>query len=577
MTLDIAELRPLKVGLVGGCVLEFASQSVTSIGRRYGYRVECAYKWPTPGSFGAVELDEATDFVVLQPTIQPLLSRLWDDAPFITAHERGRRLKAMVRFLEGAISDFAASLRGCFGLVHNVAPPSVSPYGRWEYRTEFNYRQIVAELNAVIDSTVARHDHLMVVDEERLANRHGAANLFDDLLFPFGHHGGSVDTEVDAPHQVRAVSDLLAEEYFACYSLFVGTGRFKAVVVDLDGVLWPGVAVDDGAEWVERDTTTRWIHQGLNQALRLLHRRGILLVSLSKGDPEATLASWRAMVGEVVISPDEFVMHSIAWKPKPDRMRQICDRLGFRREQILFLDDHPAEQHEMGVRMPGVEVYGGRVSGFRARLLSDWRCEGWVQSDDAGRRTATTRAMLDRDELSRGVSRDEFLRQLKVRVDIHPPTMAERDRAVELLTRTSQFTTLGGPVSRAEANALLDDPELRVLVAEVADQFAEYGLTGVVILREDGPGPRVAAMVLSCRVIGLEVAESVLADALEASGGVRDEVGIAVVAGQRNAPALEFLRSVGFQEREVGLYVLADPEAFAASRGRSHVEGSAHG
>ncbi|WP_445282520.1 hypothetical protein [Streptomyces sp. DSM 118148] len=109
-----------------------------------------------------------------------------------------------------------------------------------------------------------------VVDEERLVARYGAAALFDDLIFPFGHHGGSVDPGDERPHQLPALGRALAGDYLACLRAHRGTGRIKLVVSDLDGTLWPGSAEDDGLDRIDGDATSRWTHPGLHQALSVL-------------------------------------------------------------------------------------------------------------------------------------------------------------------------------------------------------------------------------------------------------------------------------------------------------------------
>ncbi|MGW3359692.1 hypothetical protein ACWDFL_30450 [Streptomyces bungoensis] len=109
-----------------------------------------------------------------------------------------------------------------------------------------------------------------VNDEERLVVRYGAAALFDDLIFPFGHHGGSVDPGDERPHQLPALRRARAGEYLACLRAHRGTGRIKLVVSDLDGTLWPDIAADDGLDWIDGDATSRWMHLGLHQALSVL-------------------------------------------------------------------------------------------------------------------------------------------------------------------------------------------------------------------------------------------------------------------------------------------------------------------
>jgi FkbH-like protein len=565
-----ADLQPLEVLLLGGCVLSFAQDTLVQRGRERGFAIACRHRWPTTRLRRPLHGDGPTpDLVVLQPTIQPFLSGVWDDGPLQAPAVRARRSGALARFLGRLVDDFAERLDGRLGLVHNVAPPTVSPFGRMDFRTPASFREIVAELNAAIDAAARRHEHVMVVDEERLVLRHGGERLFDDLLFPFGHHGGAVDPRIAAAHQLPALSEALANEYLACHEIFHGLDRVRCIAVDLDGVLWPGVLAEDGMDWLDGDTTARWMHEGLHQALRLLKERGILLVSLSKGSAEVTLDAWRRGADPRLLAPEDFVLHSIDWTPKPDRLRELTSKLGLQPRDVLLLDDHPVERAAMRARLPGVRVAEGDVAGFRAALLTDPGCEVAHRTEEARRRTETTQRLLQRDELRETLSDTDFLASLDVRVTVAPLAPDQRVRACELLARTTQFNTLGRQLGRDEAQRLLARRDVQATAVTVRDRFAEYGLCGVVAIERE----TVAVVVLSCRVIGLDVAVAMLTGSLRLTGHLRAGTTGVVHEVARNAPAHDLFERAGFVRTGASRWEIADPDA-VARRGADadHVE-----
>ncbi|MFG2714930.1 HAD-IIIC family phosphatase [Streptomyces goshikiensis] len=557
--------EPLTYLLLGGCVTQFTEEPLVSLGREQGLDVRTEHLWP--GSVADMSRAVARvrpDVTVYQAGVQPFLSALWDGAHTQDSEERGRTLSLMKSALSMNITALADALDGRLGLVHNFGPPALSPFGRYDFAEEYGFRRVVAELNAHVDHCVRRHPNLMVVDEERLVARYGAAALFDDLVFPFGHHGGSLDPADERPHQLPALGEALAGEYLACHRAHRAAGQIKLVVTDLDGTLWPGIAADDGFDWLDGDATSRWVHVGLHQALSVLASRGVLLATSSKGDAEATLGAWEGHggSGRALLGPDDFVLHSINWRPKSAGIAELCSRLGFAPEQVLFLDDNPVERAEVAAALPGLRIAEGPVHTFREQLLSSPALESGRRTREAARRTHTTRAMLRRQELGATMDREEFLRSLGIGLRVARAGEEHLARASELFNRTNQFTTTAWRTTPEELRRLLAAPDTRLHLAFASDRFADYGLTGACLVQ----GRTVTAFVLSCRVIGLDIAVPFLAAALH-DGAFQDGPdgpGLAGVRGRfvatdRNTPARELFPDAGFDpgaDGAPGEYVL---------------------
>jgi FkbH-like protein len=562
------ELRRLEVLLVGGCVVAFAQDTLTRQGRQRGFSVRCRHRWPSTRGLAPLDADGVIpDLVLLQPSIQPFLASVWDEGPFQSSSLRARHTRALARLFARAVEDLASRLEGGLGLVHNVAPPAISPFGRLDFRTRANYREITTEINTTIDAAAARHENILVVDEERLALRHGGAQLFDDLVFPFGHHGGAADPQIAQPHQLPELSEVLASEYLACYEVFHGFRRIRCVALDLDGVLWPQILAEDGMGWIDSDTTTRWVHQGLHQALRLLKARGILLVSLSKGSLDMTLDVWRRSADPRLLSPEDFVLHSIDWTPKPERLRSTTQRLGLRPQDVLFLDDNPVERAEMRARLPDVQIVEGELASFRAQILSDPRCEVAWRTSETARRTETTKVVLEREALRATLPAEDFLASLDVHVAVDLLRPAQRARAFELLARTTQFNTLGRLLLRDEAARLIARPGVKTIAVTVRDRFAEYGLCGIVVMEPDA----VAAAVLSCRVIGLDVAVAMLVGSLRRARLLRAGTRASVIKVSRNAPCHDLFLRAGFTQRGEDRFEIVDVDAVLRSGQPGHI------
>lgn len=562
----------LRVLLIGGCVLQFTEDTLIKLGLERGYGVEVRHEWPPlsrPASERLRRWDPA--LTVLQPTIQPLLSGLWDQGAQATPSERRERVDTLKGALAAAVAELAKALDGRLGLIHNVAPPAVSPFGRIDFRTPVSFRRIVAEINEHIDEVVAEHDNLMVLDEERLAARHGAAALFDELTLPFGHHGGAPDLSSEQLLPQPLLGTVLAHEYLDCYQLQHGVNQVRCIITDLDGMLWPGIAADTGFGWLDGDGTDRWIRLGLHQALQVLKHRGILLAASSKGTEAATLAVWREARHPLLLSPDDFVSLQINWRPKAEAVIQLCNQLGLLPEQVVFLDDSPVERAEMRWRLPAIRVPELPVHALREYLLTDPCFEVPRLTAEAGARSATTKAMLARKADGRSGNKDAFLQALEVKLTVRFAAVHEVPRIAELLNRVNQFTTTGLRLTESEAEARVRRDGTDLLIASVTDKYADYGLVGVCLIEDDV----VSALVISCRVIGLDIAVPFLVSCLRESDRDREGIRGLVVPTPRNEPARDVFIRAGFDQVSPGTYVLAGRERLPAEnvfRGRVAID-----
>ena len=101
-------------------------------------------------------------------------------------------------------------------------------------------------------------------------------------------------------------------------SMVLGLDRKKCVIVDLDGVLWPGVLAETGSPFawspeIGGPNSYIGLYFGIHEALRTLRRRGILLACVSKNDEATVRALWRytqPYPRHRLLTPDHFVVHA---------------------------------------------------------------------------------------------------------------------------------------------------------------------------------------------------------------------------------------------------------------------------
>ena len=303
----------------------------------------------------------------------------------------------------------------------------------------------------------------------------------------------------------------------------VATRLVKVVVWDLDGTLWPGVAL-------ESDGLPEPYPAAL-AALDVLAGRGVL-VSVASRNP--------AEVGELVersALAGRFVAAQYGWGRKVDALRRIAAELDVGLDTLAFVDDDPMERADVERTLPEVTV-----------LAPDEVADAlnWPEFDP-GPVTAAAGSRLDsyrqreRRRAARaafGGSEEDFLRWCELRATVRRAAAGDRDRLVELARRTTQYNSTGLELPAGG----------EVVVLSLADRFGDDGLVGLAVVSiPDGPEWTADLVAVSCRAGGRGAVPVLLAGVarLARSRGA-ERLRVPCRLTERNVPIRLGLKQAGF-------------------------------
>src|SRR5207302_283858 len=128
-------------------------------------------------------------------------------------------------------------------------------------------------------------------------------------------------------------------------------------------------------------------------------------------------------------------------------------------------------------------------------------------------------------------------------------------RATQLLNKTNQLNLSTRRLNEAELTAWAESPHRGLWVINVSDRFGDAGLTGIVSIETQNGVAQVVDYVLSCRVMGRKVEETMLHIAVSAAreaGAHRVEARYLPTA--KNKPCLKVFNSSGFQTSDQALF-----------------------
>jgi FkbH-like protein len=564
-------LPALDVLMFGDCDLQMEADFLRQEGRARGFDLRIAATFPNDVRFAEERAAQAL-------IIGALRSRR-------TIFEEGSGEPPHSRY----IADARALLDGLRAaspapiLIDNLPEPTVQPLGAADRGLD-GHRNRVRRANLALAELVETYEDVHVVDMAAAFNAAGSAKMVDDGLTSFAHFGAPgwmlqrPASERDAVHGVfpdmaplaaQVGGDpylregVAAKAHMDALTVALGLDRKKCVILDLDGTLWPGVLAETGAPFawspeVSGAYSYVGLYFGLHEACKALKRRGVVLACVSKNDEATVRELWRypdSYPLERLLTPDDFVTWRVNWDDKVDNIRSIADELGFGLDAFVFVDDNPVERERVTQRLPEVAVLGEDLFALRRALLDDPRLQRPRLTDEAARRSDLVKAQLQRNRLrAEAVDDADVIASLKVECQIGRLDPASQGaRVVELLQRTTQFTTTGRAFTESELERVARTEDGGVFVMQVRDRFADHGLTAAAVIE----GGEIAALAMSCRVIGLGVEHRFLQHILAEMAGVCASLCGQIITTARNAPVRNLYADNGFERDAKSMWRIA--------------------
>lgn len=399
--------------------------------------------------------------------------------------------------------------------VGNFLVPQQNPMGRLLPRYDLrNFVYFVEMLNQALFQALGGYNNAYLLDLDQIASTLGRRYLQDDAVLHVNHASAlsAADHKFDLAR--LEVPDPATEIYPVRPYMFVKAAwaevasmyrsirqidNVKLVIVDIDDTLWRGVGAeldDDAPSNIEG-----W-PLGFAEALTHLRRRGVLLGVVSKNDEAVVRKRWVATFG-ARMKIDDFAFCKINWRSKPDNIEEILRESNLLARSTVFVDDNPVEREAVKMAYPGIRTLGSNPYLWRRILLWSPETQLPTISEESTRRSEMVQAQVRREDERRRLSREEFLGSLQVMTIMARVSSVDDPafpRVFELVNKTNQFNTTGRRWSHQEfVDFFAHDGE--VVTMKVCDKFTEYGLVGVLMVR-DGV---IEQFVMSCRVVGLDV------------------------------------------------------------------------
>ena len=407
-------------------------------------------------------------------------------------------------------------------------------------RTDSAIGTFIERLNSKLNTLVRQMPGVHVIDYARAAAQCG------------------LDRWVDPRTYYTARIPVAREHWPAlsqCYAAYIRAALgmdLKCIVLDLDNTLWGGVLGEDGPDGIHLGESYPGIaFRRFQQYLLGLYDHGYILAISSKNNEEdvlQVLSTHPAMV----LRERHFAAIKANWQEKAQNIRDISKEINISIDHMLFVDDNPVEIEKVRLALPGITClqiespplnftvqFGGLRCFGKLLITEEDRLRGQQYFDDRQRR-----------EFKQSVEAiDDFYCSLAQHMTIHSNYESHASRIAQLTQRTNQFNMTTIRLTEADVARMMADPEYLLLTADLSDRFGDSGTIAFVQIRRGKQVWRIENFLMSCRVLGRTVEETLLNYIFEraAAEGVAT-IEAAYLPTKKNAPFAQFYPSRGFKE-----------------------------
>lgn len=440
--------------------------------------------------------------------------------------------------LASALQEFSTRSQAPL-LINTIPVPAAPTTGFLDRGHAMGLRRVVDRINRHILDAAEKSNQIIVVDSDQALADLPIRAQSDAKLWYYGRIAYSADA-------VR----MLAHAYADAWSL-LKRGPAKVLAVDLDNTLWGGIYGDDGVERLAcgEDFPGNAFRALQAECLRL-RQQGLLLVALSKNNPEA-ITAFQSHVG-MVLRPEDFAAQAINWEPKPDNIRKVAAELNLGLESFVFLDDSPHEREAMRrlcpeVVVPEMPADPAERPLWLRRLTSTWPIR--LTAEDEARTALYEARRGAQNAKVNAANFEDYLKDLEQHLTLSLVNKKTLPRVVQMHQRTNQFNLTTLRCTEADISALIDgEVQGLALVGRVRDKFGDHGLVVTATVEITGIEAVIRTLLMSCRVIGREIERAFLGALIEELG----RRGVTRVSGdyiptRKNAMVSDFYASCGWQ------------------------------
>lgn len=401
------------------------------------------------------------------------------------------------------VQKFVAAIREASGatvIVQTLPLAATSEFGSFDVQLPGTLSWLIHRFNVKLCEAMS--SGVLVLDVAGLAQMVGLSQWHDPVQWNLGKFSFS-----------QRVVPLYAE--WLCRLIAASKGRSKkCLVLDLDNTLWGGVIGDDGLQGVVlgQGSALGEAYLSVQEMALMLRERGILLAVCSKNEDVIARKMFREHP-EMYLREEHIAVFQANWQDKASNLVAIAETLNIGVDTLVFMDDNPAERHQVRMALPQVAVpeLPDNPDYFASILLSAGYFEATqFTSDDRKRADHYKQNAARRAVLGDSTNLAEYLESLEMEAYVSTFDAIGRSRITQLINKTNQFNLTTRRYSESAVEKIESDASIIDLQIRLRDRYGDNGMICVVICKVCDAALVIDTWLMSCRVLNRRVEELVL-------------------------------------------------------------------
>ena len=435
-----------------------------------------------------------------------------------------------------------------------VLPSYIRGRGLLDMKQSIGSANILHQMNLRVCANLDGENNIYVLNTQKWIERVGGKIAFNPKLWYMGKIAFGNEVLKSCVTDIKAAINGLR-----------GNSK-KLIILDLDDTLWGGIVGDDGWENLRLGG-----HDAVGEAyvdfqseLKAMTNRGILLAIVSKNEETVALEAIKNHP-EMILKVDDFAGWKINWNDKAQNIVDLVSELNLGLQSVVFIDDNPVERARIRETLPEILVpEWPEDKMMHKKALCELTCfdSPSISNEDA-ERTKMYITERQRENLKANIkSVEEWMRTLEIKVKVELFNEANLTRTAQLLNKTNQMNLSTRRLTESELLDWLSRKNRKLWTFRVSDKFGDSGLTGIISVEVEEYNARIIDFILSCRVFGRKIEETMLHVATEyaSAKNVKDIFAI-FIPTPKNKPCLDFFKKSGFnyeKDNQIFSYHITD-------------------
>lgn len=430
---------------------------------------------------------------------------------------------------------------GCPIIQNNFERPLYRVLGNQDIAEEIGGSNFVFRLNDYMYHYKQSHTNFYVHDVDGISARFGLRSWQEPRYWYLYKYALNINAIPEFSYSL-----------FTIVKSLLGRNK-KVLALDADNTLWGGVIGECGAENIELGTETAsgQIYLEWQQYISQLKKSGILLSIVSKNEQKSADEGLEHPSG--LLHRKDFAAVRIDWENKDVNLQYIAEELNIGLEQIVFVDDNPAERKLVEINLPMVSV------------VNEDKAERFIQVLDAAgyfEATVLTKEDLKRNEMycenekrtrfqETFVDYNDYLKNLQMKAVIKNFEPLYVSRITQLINKTNQFNFTMLRCTEEEVRRIMLDASYMTLYGRLADVFGDNGIVSLMIGEKKNNILHICLFVMSCRVFKREMEYAMMdAAVLWCTNNQIEKIKGYYIPGAKNQILKEKFSEFGFAKQE---------------------------